>query len=678
MNEAAANRKLATIVAVDVAGFSARAEADEASAIDTVAALRAAVTGAAETYGGRVFNSAGDGFMVEFPTVSGAVAAALALVDGAGPPVRVGVHLGEVSQVPGGDLLGHGVNVAARLEAMAPPGGVLISAAARQALRGPDARRFKPQGEARLDKMHETMPVFAFVPPGGRPKILRRRRWLAFGAVALTALAAGVAAAIWITQRPASPRPLHVAVAAFQPFGREDIVVSLARSLPDAIRGNITGAGVEPLAPGAPTPADLVVGGVVNLEGGNLHVSTQISDARRQVTLWSAAFDAPPQAPAVLRDRVAVGAAAVVACAAKARRPGAGEIATEALRSFLKACALSDDPKASETARALYRDAIEQAPTFAPALSSLARMSALTIRDGASEEAPQMRREAADYAHRALAIDPRDGSAFQALEMAVVPISRWDERQRLLSRGLTVDPSNADLAYEQGRVLVALGRIQEALIYQGRAVALDPHSATNAAQLANSLAASGDATAAETAIERAYQLWPDNDQVRAVRFWIAAWTGRDSAALQMLDDPNFATWISNGEQRGIWSAILRAHQSRDLAQKAEARRRLLESEARGDFPPWSGAQLLALLGFKDDAFAMVDRVSRRAPDRDPVFLFRAPMSPLQRDPRFMVVAERFGLVSYWRKTDRWPDFCADPALPYDCRAVAGKTIGQAP
>ena len=83
MNEAAANRKLATIVAVDVAGFSARAEADEASAIDTVAALRAAVTGAAETYGGRVFNSAGDGFMVEFPTVSGAVAAALALVDGA-------------------------------------------------------------------------------------------------------------------------------------------------------------------------------------------------------------------------------------------------------------------------------------------------------------------------------------------------------------------------------------------------------------------------------------------------------------------------------------------------------------------------------------------------------------------------------------------------------------------
>src|SRR5260221_10806724 len=101
--------------------------------------------------------------------------------------------------------------------------------------------------------------------------ILRRRSWLACGAVALTALAAGVAAAIWITQRPASPRPLHVAVAGVQPRGREGIVVSPARSLPDAIRGHITRAGGEPLPAGAPNPPDLVVGGAGNLEGGNLH-----------------------------------------------------------------------------------------------------------------------------------------------------------------------------------------------------------------------------------------------------------------------------------------------------------------------------------------------------------------------------------------------------------------------
>src|SRR5439155_20372320 len=156
--------------------------------------------------------------------------------------------------------------------------------------------------------------------------------------------------------------------------------------------------GVEPLATGAATTADLTIGGVVNAEGGALHVSTQISDPRRQVTLWSAAYDAPPGATSVLRDRVAVGAAAAVTCAAKARRPGARRVGTEAFRSFLKACALSDDPKTSEPARALFRQAAEQAPGFAPALSSLARMSALTIRDGAPEEAPLMRREASDYA----------------------------------------------------------------------------------------------------------------------------------------------------------------------------------------------------------------------------------------------------------------------------------------
>ena len=85
--------------------------------------------------------------------------------------------------------------------------------------------------------------------------------------------------------------------------------------------------------------------------------------------------------------------------------------------------------------------------------------------------------------------------------------------------------------------------------------------------------------------------------------------------------------------------------------------------------------MLALLGFKEDAFAMIDRVSKRAPDRDPVFLFRAPMAPLQRDPRFLAVAGRFGLVSYWRRTGRWPDFCADPALPYDCKTEAAKIAG---
>ncbi|MGD9981878.1 MAG: hypothetical protein AB7H66_14045 [Hyphomonadaceae bacterium] len=119
MNQAEGNRRLATILAVDIVGYSAAAERDQAAAAQQVAALRARVVELAALHGGRLFHTAGDGFMMEFPLASAAVRAAVALLneaaDAAGtlPRVRAGAHLGEVI-VDGDDLLGHGVNVAAR------------------------------------------------------------------------------------------------------------------------------------------------------------------------------------------------------------------------------------------------------------------------------------------------------------------------------------------------------------------------------------------------------------------------------------------------------------------------------------------------------------------------------------------------------------------------------------
>ena len=107
------SRRLTTIVALDVAGYSARTEADEARTTAEVAALRRVIEGIATAHGGRVFNIAGDGFMLEFGSSLAAVEAAFTLADTCEPMVRVGVHLGDVVVQPNGDLLGHGVNVAA-------------------------------------------------------------------------------------------------------------------------------------------------------------------------------------------------------------------------------------------------------------------------------------------------------------------------------------------------------------------------------------------------------------------------------------------------------------------------------------------------------------------------------------------------------------------------------------
>ena len=122
MADDAQTRKLATIVALDVAGYSARTEADEAKTTAEVAALRKVIEGIAARHGGRVFNTAGDGFMLEFGSSLAAVEAAFELAETCEPKVRVGVHLGDVVVQPNGDLLGHGVNVAARLMAQARSG----------------------------------------------------------------------------------------------------------------------------------------------------------------------------------------------------------------------------------------------------------------------------------------------------------------------------------------------------------------------------------------------------------------------------------------------------------------------------------------------------------------------------------------------------------------------------
>ena len=53
-------------------------------------------------------------------------------------------------------------------------------------------------------------------------------------------------------------------------------------------------------------------------------------------------------------------------------------------------------------------------------------------------------------------------------------------------------------------------------------------------------------------------------------------------------------------------------------------------------------------------------------------LFRPPLADLRADPRFMQIAARFGLLDYWQRSGNWPDFCADPDLPYDCKAEAAK------
>ena len=162
MSDAPQQRRLAAIVSIDIAGYSALVERDAPRALSHVTRLRERAENVATRHDGRIFNTAGDSVMLEFASASDALAAAIALWEAEQEAVlRFGVHVGEVMSAPNGDLLGHGVNVAARLQTEATPGGLLASQIVHDTAEPHLARRLTARGRIRLAKMRETIGVFA-------------------------------------------------------------------------------------------------------------------------------------------------------------------------------------------------------------------------------------------------------------------------------------------------------------------------------------------------------------------------------------------------------------------------------------------------------------------------------------------------------------------------------------
>ena len=133
-------RRLAAIFAADVAGYSRLMSQDEVGTLRTLTAHREIMDRLIAEHGGRIANTAGDSVLAEFPSAVDAVQCAIAVQEALAQAnqdipeerrlqFRIGVHVGDV-MVRGGDLLGDGVNIAARLESIADPGGICISEAA--------------------------------------------------------------------------------------------------------------------------------------------------------------------------------------------------------------------------------------------------------------------------------------------------------------------------------------------------------------------------------------------------------------------------------------------------------------------------------------------------------------------------------------------------------------------
>lgn len=165
-------RKLTTILAADAEGYSRLMERDETAAIEALRRARAIFSRFIERHDGRIANTAGDGLIAEFPSVVEAVQCAIEVQRELGDRqghddlrFRIGVHLGDVI-VDGSDLLGEGVNLAARLEAMARPGDVLISQQVYDQVHSKLSVAFDYVGERRPKNYSQDVPVYRIAGPG--------------------------------------------------------------------------------------------------------------------------------------------------------------------------------------------------------------------------------------------------------------------------------------------------------------------------------------------------------------------------------------------------------------------------------------------------------------------------------------------------------------------------------
>ncbi|TWT04053.1 adenylate/guanylate cyclase domain-containing protein [Reyranella sp. CPCC 100927] len=174
---ASIERKLTTILSADVAGYSRMMSADEAGTFATLKTYREAMTGLIANHRGRIVSTAGDSILAEFASVVQAVECAVqvqrelaerntTLPDERQMRFRIGINLGDV-MVEGGDLYGDGVNVAARLQGMADPGGILISGTVFDQVKDKLSLGFDYLGPQSVKNIAAQVPTYRVLLQGG-------------------------------------------------------------------------------------------------------------------------------------------------------------------------------------------------------------------------------------------------------------------------------------------------------------------------------------------------------------------------------------------------------------------------------------------------------------------------------------------------------------------------------
>ena len=383
-------------------------------------------------------------------------------------------------------------------------------------------------------------------------------------------------------------------------------------------------------------------------------------DGKNESLLWSREFDLPAGRDADLSQQVALTAGRVLGCTLESRDKR--HLSADLLKTFLDACAsladLSGEDYGPVTSQ--LRRIVERVPQFEPAWRRLIMSESTAIAYSRFTPASaQLSRQLKLDAARARANFPN------LPELAVADVQLrdtvdYDQDIEQLNAAIERAPANPLLRSELTDAYLRVGRMRDAISSARRAAELDPLSPGGTTTYIMTLAHGGEIDTARSELRKAESLWSGTGSLRDAQLAFHLRYGDPAIAMSL--DPG-------GYNTAVFYRTRADPSAQNIAKLKAGIDEFRPKSVTPDQVGWA-IQALGEFGLVDDVFYWVGRLPDNQVADISYLLFRPALASVRRDRRFMALAKRIGLVEYWQKTGKWPDFCDRPGILYDCKAEA--------
>jgi adenylate cyclase len=475
-------RKLVAILSADVKGYSRLMGENEVGTIQTLNDYKGVMTNLIQQHHGRVVDAPGDNVLAEFGSVVDAVECAVEIQKGlkarnAELPenrrmeFRIGVNLGDVIE-DGEQILGDGVNIAARLESLCEAGGICISGTAFDQVEGKTGLEFEYLGEQRVKNIKKPVRVYRIkmefgfsdvgtsleVPLPDKPSIAVLPFTNMSGDPAQEYFSDGITEEIitWLSKIPRLFVTARHSTFVFK--GKAVSIRDVGRQL-----------GVR-----------YIMEGSVRRSGDRIRVTAQLIDVKTDRHVWANRYDRELKDVFAIQDEITMNI--IIALQVKltegeqAALRARGIYNLEAYLNLLQAIDHINQlsKEGIILARQKYKEAIALAPDYALAYAGVAFTHLVEPWHGWSESPAESLKIAMEYAKRGLALDESLSDAHAALGLVYLIMRQWDKAVEECELAVSLHPNSADNIVFLAMVFRTVGRVEEALALLNKAVRLNP------------------------------------------------------------------------------------------------------------------------------------------------------------------------------------------------------------